>query len=401
MFRTLATLALLCASLHAQLAGPSVAADSGRSAATTAKPANKILHAAIYDAVNSIDKAHNSYLVSLPNASRKASKEVAVASAAHTILVALYPAFQTALDAQLQQDLAGVKDGQNKDDGIAIGETVANQILAIRSADGSNATPPQFTPGSKPGDYQLTPPNLAHAQFTQWRNVAPFALPRADEFRPGPPPALTSDKYTAVFNEVKAVGFINSTTRTADQAFIGHFWNGAIQNYWNEITQTAALEHNLDIAQSARLFALLNISLADTVIAFYDAKYTYQFWRPVTAIQLADTDGNPNTSPNTTWLPLTTKTAPDPSYPGAHSAISAAGATVLKSFFANDNFRLVVTSEVLPGVERTFTKLSAAAQEAGLSRIYAGQHFRSDHDAGRELGSDVAGFVVSNLLLRR
>jgi hypothetical protein len=216
-----------------------------------------------------------------------------------------------------------------------VGQAVASQLLAARSADGANVTPPPYVPGNQPGDYQLTPPNFAPADFTQWPQVTPFALERADEFRPGPPPALISALYTEVFNEVKSLGFINSTTRTAEQTEIGQFWNGNIQDFWNEIAQTAALQRHLNLERSARLFALLNISLADTTIGFFEAKYTYNFWRPVTAIRLADTDGNPQTEPNPTWLPLPTKTAPDPSYPGAHSAISKAGATVLSFYFGD------------------------------------------------------------------
>jgi membrane-associated phospholipid phosphatase len=193
---------------------------------------------------------------------------------------------------------------------------------------------------------------------------------------------------------------ITSTTRTPEQTVIGKFWNGNIQDFWNEIAQTAALGHHLGLARSARLFALLNISLADTTIAFFEAKYTYQFWRPVTAIELAGDDGNPDTEPGPNWLPLSVKTAPDPSYPGAHSAISFAGAEVLKSELG-DRFTFDVTSESLKGVKRHFTSFSAAAQEAGLSRIYAGQHFRTDHVAGKSLGEHVAESIVDTILLPR
>ena len=178
----------------------------------------------------------------------------------------------------------------------------------------------------------------------------------------------------------------------------GRFWNGAIQNYWNEIAQTAALDRDLTIAQSARLFALLNVALADGVIAFYDAKYTYNFWRPVTAIRAADSDNNPDTMTDLNWLPEVGKTAADPSYPGAHAVLSAAGAEVLISFFERDHFEFTVTSEVLSGVERSFTSLSAAAEEATLSRVFAGQHFRFDLTAGKRLGREVADFVTDNFL---
>src|ERR1700746_111077 len=356
MAKTLITLVLLCASLSAQV-GRSASAttdDDGNPVASSAQSVNSviewnrtllvivrtpgaqpptihssrsfaILHAAIHDAVYNIDRMFNPYLVRLPDVSRRASRLAAADQAAHDVLVALYPAFQATIDAELQQDLAQIADGQNKTDGIAVGQAVAAQILSLRSNDGSGVTPPPFIPGNQPGDYQLTPPNFAAADFTQWPQVSPFALARADQFRPGPPPELTSDEYTSVFDEVKSLGFILSTTRTTEQTLIGMFWNGNIQDFWNEIAQTAALRHHLNFAESARLFALLNVSLADTTIAFFDAKYTYQFWRPVTAIQMAGRYGNPSTEPNPAWLPLTTKTAPDPAYPGAHSAISAAG----------------------------------------------------------------------------
>ena len=359
-----------------------------------------ILHASIFDAVNNIDGSYSPYLVRLSNVSRLASQPAAADQAAHDVLVALYPAFQTALDAELQQDLAQISEGQEKTDGITVGQTVAAQILAFRSTDGANLTPPPLIPRNQPGDYQFTPPNFPPADFTQWSQVTPFALARADEFRPAPPPQLTSERYTRVFDEVKSLGFITSTTRTPEQTLIGKFWNGNIQDFWNEIAQTAALRHRLGLAHSARLFALLNISLADSTIALFEAKYNYQFWRPVTAVELAGDDGNPNTKPDPNWLPLPTKTAPDPSYPGAHSAISFAGAEVLK-FYLGDRFTFDVTSESLPGVKRHFTSFSAAAHEAGVSRIYAGQHFRTDHIAGKGLGANVAESVVDTIMLPR
>jgi membrane-associated phospholipid phosphatase len=354
-----------------------------------------ILHAA----VNNIDPKFSPYLVRLPDVPRSASKIAAADQAAHDVLVFLYPAFQVSLDAELQQDLAQIPDNERKAQGVAVGQAVASQLLAARSADGANVIPPPYIPGTQPGDYQLTPPNFAAADFTQWPQVTPFALERADEFRPGPPPALTSGPYTEVFNEVKSLGFINSTTRTTEQTEIGQFWNGNIQDFWNEIGQTAALQRHLNLEHSARLFALLNISLADTAIAFFEAKYTYNFWRPVTAIRLADTDGNPQTEPDPTWLPLPTRTAPDPSYPGAHSAISKAGATVF-SFYFGDQFTFDVSSESLAGVTRHFASFSAAAEEAGLSRIFAGQHFRTDHVAGKDLGEQVAESIDGSILLR-
>jgi membrane-associated phospholipid phosphatase len=429
MSKTLVTVALMCASLHAQVIGASIAVNVEPSAVDSAPSVNPviewnrtllvilrtagaqpstlhstrsfaILHASIFDAVNNIAGTYSPYMVRLSSVSRQASQPAAADQAAHDVLVALYSAFQATLDAQLQQDLAQIPEGQEKTDGVAVGQAVAAQILAFRSTDGANLTPPVYVPGNRPGDYQFTPPNFAPADFTQWPQVTPFAIARADEFRPGPPPALTSDEYTRVFHEVKSLGFITSRTRTEEQTLIGTFWNGNIQDFWNEVAQTAALGHHLGLAQSARLFALLNISLADSTIALFEAKYNYQFWRPVTAIELAGDDGNPHTKPNANWLPLPTKTAPDPSYPGAHSTVSFAGAEVLKFYFG-DRFAFDVTSESLQGVKRHFTSFSAAAQEAGLSRIYAGQHFRTDHIAGKGLGGKVAESIVDTILLPR
>ena len=168
-------------------------------------------------------------------------------------------------------------------------------------------------------------------------------------FNPTLLPALTSDSYSKAFNQIKSLGIVDSATATSDEALTGRFWNGAIQNYWNEISQTLSLANNLTTPQSARLFALLNLSLVDDVIAFYDAKYTYNLWRPVTAIRASDSDNNPETAADPNWLPEVGRTAPDPSYPGARGVISAAGAEVLISFFKQDRFWLTVTSEVLPG----------------------------------------------------
>src|SRR5438552_11134150 len=236
-----------------------------------------ILHAAIYDAVNNIEPKFSPYFVHLPNVPRSASKIAAADEAAHDVLVSLYPAFQASLDTELQQDLAQLPNDERKAQGVAVGQAVAAQLLAARSTDGANVTPLPYVPGTQPGNYLLTPPNFAPADFTQWSQVTPFALERPNEFRPGPPPALTSATYTEVFNEIKDLGFIDSTTRTAEQTQIGKFWNGNIQDFWNEIAQTAALAHQLNLEHSARLFALLNISLADATIAFFEAKYTYHF----------------------------------------------------------------------------------------------------------------------------
>ena len=356
-----------------------------------------ILHAAIYDAVNAIERTHQPYLIAV-RAPRDASETAAAGAAARTALDGLYPSQQTTIDATYATELANVSDGPAKDHGVRLGNQVATDLLAIRANDGSSVAPPPFVPGTAPGDYQPTPPNFPTPVFTAWGQVTPFVLDSGNQFRPAPPPALTSDAYAAAINEVQSLGSATSTTRTADQTEIGKFWNPPIQNFWNQIAQEVALSHHSDLATTARLFAALNLSFADSAIAFYDAKYTYQLWRPVTAIRLADTDGNPNTVADPAWLPLAGNTAADPSYPGAHSTISAAGADVLESFYGN-NQHFSVSSPALPGVTRSFDTFSGAVGEAGLSRIYAGVHTRIDHEAGLKLGNEVAAFVLQNALL--
>jgi membrane-associated phospholipid phosphatase len=369
-----------------------------------AQPANiqptrnfAILHAAIYDAVNAIDRTHEPYLISV-RAPRDASETAAADAAAHTALVGLYPSLQNSLDSDYAAEVGQVPNGPAKDQGVRLGEQVASDLLAIRANDGSNVMPPPFVAGTNPGDYASTPPNFPTPVFTTWGQVSPFVLERGDQFRPTPPPALTSDAYAAAINEVQSLGSATSTTRTSEQTEIGKFWNPPIQNFWNQIAQTVALARHSDLPTTARLFAALNLSFADSAIAFYDAKYTFRLWRPVTAIRLADTDGNPNTVADPNWLPLAGNTAADPSYPGAHSTISAAGADVLASFYGHQQ-SFSVTSSALPGVTRSFTSFGAAAEEAGLSRIFSGQHTRLDHLAGLTLGHDVAGFVLHNALL--
>jgi membrane-associated phospholipid phosphatase len=361
-----------------------------------------MMHLAIYDAVNAIERTHKPYLRHLAVRSRDASKDAAASAAAYGVLIALYPAFQNTLSTELQELSAQIPDGAEKAEGARIGQLIADRILALRGNDGSNAAPIPFIFENTPGSYQSTPPNFpSKPQFTHWSKVTPFALDQADRFRPGPPPAITSDRYADALNQVRLLGIVNSVDATPDEALTGRFWNGAIQNYWNEIAQTAAIAHNLTTAQKARLFALLNATIADSVIAFYDAKYIYNFWRPVTAIRAADSSENAEITADPNWLPEVGNTTPDPSYPGAHAVISAAASEILIGFFGKNRFEFDVTSEVLPGISRSFTSFSSAAQEASLSRVFAGVHFRFDLTSGQRLGFDIADFVIDNLLTRR
>jgi hypothetical protein len=350
-----------------------------------------MLHAAIHDAVVTIDHSGLRYLTRVHSV-QGASVAAAADAAAHDTLVKLYPSLRASIDQQYAALLARVPAGARKAAGVRVGQRVAAQLLARRANDGSSASLLPFQPGTQAGDYQLTPPAFAPPVFTHWLQVKPFVIRRANQFRPPPPVALTSPKYAAAINEVKALGAAQGSTRTPDQTQIGQFWNPPIWAAWNQIAQTAALAHHNTLSQTASTFAALDLTLADSVIAFYDAKYAYHVWRPITAIRNADADGNPDTTADPNWTPLSA-TAPDPSYPGAHGTISAAAADVLSSIHGNGS-AFTATSPALPGVARTFVSFSEAAHEATVSRIYNGNHTRLDQVAGENLGHDVAGFVL-------
>jgi uncharacterized protein (TIGR03118 family) len=354
-----------------------------------------IVHSAIFDAVNGID--HTSTVFHVPvNAPADADPVAAADTAGLVTASALFPNDTALFQATYQEVLAGIPDGQAKTDGIAVGQFVAQQTLASRAADGSSAVV-NFTPGTAPGDWRPTPPAFAPAQTPQWPFVTPFALDSGSQFRPGPPPALTSAAYAAGFNEVKDLGRVDSTDRTAQQTEVARFWEAKagtpqIAGYWNEIAESAAESQGNTLDQNARLFAELNVTLADDTIAFFDTKYTYVRWRPVTAIQLADQDGNPDTVADPNWLPLL-NTANHPSWVSAHGGISGAASAVLDNFFGTDNISFSLTSEDLKGVTHSFASFSAAAAEAENSVVWSGTHFRFDVVAGDTQGREVAGFI--------
>lgn len=357
-----------------------------------------IVHSAIFDAVNAVDHTSTVFHVQA-TAPAGASADAAAAAAGLFTGSALFPTDAALFQNAYKAVLAAIPDGQAKTDGIAVGRFVAEQTLIQRATDGANALV-TLVPGTNPGDWRPAPPGFAPAQTPQWPNVTPFALDSGSQFRPPPPPSLTSAAYTASFNEVKDLGRVDSTTRTAAQTEVARFWEGKagtpqIPGYWNLIAESAAVSQGNTLDQNARLFAELNVSLADEAIAFFDAKYAFNRWRPVTAIQLADQTGNPNTTADPTWMPLL-NTAAHPSYVSAHGGTSGAAAAVLADFFGTDNISVSLTSEDLKGVTHSFSSFSAAATEALNSVVWGGVHFRLDNVAGQAQGQAVAHFVEQN-----
>jgi hypothetical protein len=366
--------------------------------------------AAIYDAVNAIDQTYSVYHTDARSmARRQDSVQAAAAQAAHDVAAGVYNRAQEValFDATLAGDLCGIPDAEAKQNGIVLGQYVAAQMLAWRASDGAAFVVP-YTIGGNAGDWQPTPPAFAQTPAApQWPFVTPFALASGSQFRPGPPPSLTSSAYTEAFDQMKAIGGNGTTTpstRTPDQTEIAVFWAGAGATnagvaIWNQIAETVSARSGLTLVQNARLFALLNVTIADSFIAGFDAKYAFQnghgFWRPVTAIRAAGSDGNPDTLSDSAWTPLIT-TPNHPSYIALHACQSESAAQALAAFFGTDRVGFTATSG---GVSRSFRSFTAAAHEAGLSRIYGGIHWSFDVAQGWHVGRSVGKYVAANFFL--
>ena len=363
-----------------------------------------IVHIAIYDAVNAIYRTHRPYGIdAVPEAG--ASPEAAAAAAAFHTLVAIFPMQKAIFDRALADSLREIPPGNSRTAGLDLGRFVAEKTFELRREDNSARAKTRYALKSSAGAWEATPPKRQEALYPAWGNVTCFCIKPGTQYKPAGPPALGSAAYTAAFNEVKALGGKQSARRTDDQTQIALFWadnagTATPPGHWNEIAQAVARQHNLTLADNARLFALLNMSLSDAGVLCWVLKFTYGFWRPITAIHRADEDGNPDTDADPTWEPLI-ETPPFPSYTSGHSTFSAAAASVLANFFGTDAVRFTTTSDGLPGVSRTFNGFWAAAEEAGMSRVYGGIHYQFDNTDGLLTGKTLGTYVHRNYLQRR
>jgi len=378
-------------------------------------------HIAIHDALNAIDRRSRPYALRT-EAKRGTSADAAVAAAAHDVMVRLLgqlpaPFTQACIDAGIASveahykvALNGIPNGSAKTRGIDLGRAAAAAILQMRSADGSDTllVDTGYPQGVDPGEYRFTP-GTPFAFAPGWGEVAPFALRDNSQFGPRGPYAVTSSRYTADFQEVKRLGGDGVTTpsaRTTEQTEVALFWVESSPHSWNRIARSVAVARGLDSWQSARLFGLLNMALADGYIATFATKYHFNFWRPVTAIQLAATDGNPNTNADPTWTPLR-PTPPIPDYDSGHSVEGGAAAAVLRGFFGTDRVHFRACSFTLPAgatcndaspVYRRFSSFSQAAAENAQSRILVGFHFRKAVEVGTAHGDKVGDYTVDRVL---
>ena len=356
---------------------------------------------AVFDAVNSIDGHFKPYHFT-GFAAAGTSGEAAAAQAAHDVMLHLFPTQAAALNSALTASLAGLPDSPGKAAGVTLGAAAALSIIGLRSADGSGTTV-SYVPGSAPGQWRPTPPAEAPALLPNWPTVTPFAMTSGDQFRASGPPALTSPAYAQAHEEVRLLGAADSATRTADQTQIARFWAdgaGTITppGHWNQIAQTVAQSSSLSLVEEARLFALLNIAEADAAILCWDTKYSSNFWRPITAIREADTDGNPDTLRDALWEPLLT-TPNFPSYTSGHASFSGAAAALLEGFTGSDSFAFTAQADASVGVApRSFTSFSQAAGEAADSRLYGGIHFGFDNADGLAAGAALGQYVLNSQL---
>lgn len=361
-----------------------------------------MVHCAAVDAINSVERTHTPVIVAY-RVPKMVSTRAAGAAAAYRVLRELYPNRAEWLESRWKDTIGQLPVGPATWLGVRLGRRVAEDVLESRAADNLNPSPATPAPEVGVGVWQPTPPVSAAFLLGGWGTITPWAIEYGSQFRPnGPESLFTFQHFLEVF-ETQRLGAKNSSTRTPEQTQTARFWAdgpGTVTppGHWNEIARAISRDKGLTLFENARLFALLNISAADTAIAAWDAKWHFHLWRPITAIRNADNDNNIWTFAEKEWEPLL-NTPNHGSYVSGHSSFSASAGTVLSRFLGTDEIKVNVRSDSLPDVERSFSSIRAIAEEAGLSRIYGGIHFPFDHRAGFMLGNQVANFVMENTLL--
>jgi hypothetical protein len=350
-----------------------------------------IVHTAMFDAINSIEGRYTPYKfkVSAPTGS---SPEAAGVAAAHAALVQLFPEQKSALDAAYAASLAQIPDGPGKTTGIAVGEEVAAKVLEWRASDGADAAN-TYRPITTPGTYVTTTFPIG----TQWGSVTPWVMEHGSQFRPAPPPALSSAEWAADYNEIKEIGAKKSARRSSEQTEVARFWTITGPQSFDPIVRQLATTPGRSLSQNARLFALVEMAVADSYIAVFDAKYTFNFWRPITAIRNGDIDGNDATARDPGWEPLI-DTPLHPEYPCAHCINSGAARAVLESEFGTGPNPLTMSSTTAPGVVHKWASIAEYAEEVSLARIYGGIHYRNSTVVGKALGKKLGELAVQNYL---
>jgi hypothetical protein len=351
-----------------------------------------ILHVAMFDAINSIEPRYKPYMVKLP-AAPDISKEAAAAAAAGAVLVKLVPDAAADVQSTLTSYLATVPDGEAKVKGIQLGQEVAAKILAARENDGASA-PDAYRPRTEPGIYVPT------AMPVGWQvaRLTPFVLVSPSQFRAKPPPSLKTAEWARDYNEVKELGAKNSTKRTPRQTEDARFWLLVGPRAYHTMPRQIIIAKNMDLLDSARFMAVFSMAMVDCGIAFFEAKYKYEFWRPITAIRNGDIDGNPATERDASWEPIDA-TPLHPEYPCAHCVQSSTAAAVIQGLLGSEEIpEVALTSPFLPGVTHRFTNLRAFTEEVANARICAGFHYRFSTIAGREMGQKIGAYVVKSVM---
>jgi PAP2 superfamily len=358
----------------------------------TAQRMMGMVHAAMFDAVNSIERRYRPYLVQLP-VDPATSKEAAAAAAAAAVLSTIDQKTANEMKPALATYLASIPDGAAKADGVKLGEAVAARVLEARANDGHDAAD-DYRPRTTPGVYVPTPITAG----SKWSNVKPFAMAKPDQFRPGSPLSLESTEWATDFNEIKDYGGKTSARRSPQQTETARFWLMVGPPAYHPFVRKLVTAKQMSVSDSARLMTLAAIGLNEALIAVFDAKYHYNFWRPITSIRNGDIDGNPATDREATWQPID-NTPMHPEYPCAHCILSGSVSGVIKAVLGTEDIpEIAITSPTAPGVTHRFTNLTAFTDEVANARIWAGFHYRFSTRVGTDMGLQIGEYVVKNVM---